>query len=318
MSWFDSIVNRHHYREWIVFKKSDTVLMLGKPWDNPDIQATLTAERKRVHFQLAQVVYDLIICLYPHLHHPSLVEPYTKYMIEAIKHSDLLLPISKSSKRDLIKFAKLHSISAPKTKVIRLGDTLAGRGKDEKPKKPDERIGKNFILCVGTVEIRKNHTLLYYTYKLAAEKGIELPQLVVVGTPGWLSGDTQHLIATDPAIKDKIIMLHSVEDAGLTWVYEHCLFTIYPSMYEGWGLPIAESLAYGKACLASRASSMPEVGGNLIDYFSPYDPGECLKKIASYTDADLRKKKEKAIRADYTLTSWEDTFRQVLGYIRER
>ena len=228
----------------IVFQAEDTVLMLGKPWDNLDIQSTLTQEKNEKGFTLVQVVYDLIISLYPHLHHPSLFTSYTQHMFEVIAASDVLLPISKSTDLDLKKLSEVLNLKMPRTQVIRLGDELISTAVGSEA--PDSIIENNFIACVGTVEIRKNHTLLYYTYKLAAERGITLPQLVIVGGQGWLSGDLQYLIQHDPAMKSKIVILNNVSDSGLSWIYEKCLFTIYPSMYEGWGLPVAESLAYGK------------------------------------------------------------------------
>jgi glycosyltransferase involved in cell wall biosynthesis len=301
-------------RNWITFGKQDTVLILGKPWDNLDIQRTLTAERKAHKFKLVQVVYDLIICLQPHLQNPVLYEPYTQHMLEACRESDLMLPISKSSERDLKKLCDQNDIKVPQTQVVRLGDDIVDPNTMERSK-PDERVAKEFLLCVGTVEIRKNHALLYYTYKLAAEKGIKMPQLIIAGSRGWLTGDVQYMIDNDPAVKDKILILDHVADGGLAWLYEHCLFTLYPSMYEGWGLPVAESLAHGKLCLSSNASSMPEIAGDLIEYFSPYSAAECLEVTSRFLDETRRAKMETAIRSSYKTTSWEDTYRQVLSHI---
>jgi glycosyltransferase involved in cell wall biosynthesis len=303
-------------RNWVRFTPDDIVLVLGKPWDNLDIQATLGEQRTQYHFKLVQIVYDLIICLYPHLHHPTLVQPYTQNMLGALENSDLLLPISVSTDRDLKAFGKIHKRKIPKAKVIRLGEDIATYDPEVKLQKPDARIVERFVACVGTVEVRKNHTLLYYAYKLAAERGIDMPQMVVVGGQGWLSGDIQHLIATDPAIKEKIILLHTVDDAGLLWIYKHCLFTVYPSMYEGWGLPVAESLARGKLCVATSASSVPEIAGGLIDYFSPCSPEECMQKITHYLNDAARHKKEKAIQSTYVPTRWEQTYGQVQDYIK--
>jgi len=297
-------------RQWVVFGKSDVVLLLGMPWSNPHIMETLSSLRRQRHFTLGQVVYDLIICLYPHLHHPANFEPYVSHMKAAIANSDLLLPISQSSARDLKTFAKQNKLSLPRLQVIRLGDEVVVKNEGAKP---DDRIGKHFIACIGTIEVRKNHALLYYAYKLAEERGISLPQLVIVGSSGWFSGDVQYLFNTDPVLKNKVIMLHGVSDADLTWVYQHCLFTVYPSMYEGWGLPIAESLAYGKLCVAANTSSMPEIAGDLIDYFSPYDAEACMEKMAFYQVDANRLPKEKKIVSDYRQTSWEQTYKQVKG-----
>lgn len=298
------------------FQSNDTVLILGKPWDNLNIQKNLQIEKSKTGFTLIQVVYDLIIPLYPHLHHPALFKPYTQNLFEAACNSDVLLPISQSSDRDFKVFCKELNIRPPITKVIRLGENVVDELSHTSTSKPDSRIQAKFIICVGTIEIRKNHSLLYYAYKLAAERGIDVPQLVIVGSRGWLSGDMQHLIANDSDMKDKIIILDSVNDAGLDWLYKNCQFTVYPSMYEGWGLPVAESLAYGKNCVASNISSIPEIAGELIDYFSPYDSQECLNMISKYCNDQVLHEKEAEIISKYKVTSWATTTSQIIAVLK--
>jgi glycosyltransferase involved in cell wall biosynthesis len=300
--------------ENIIFQADDVVLVLGKPWDDLNIQRVLSREKSRVGFKLVELVYDQIITLYPQLHHPDLFEPYTQHMFEAVAASDLLLSISGSTANDTKLFSKKLNLACPDIKTIRLGDTIDVP--DNPGAKPDPRINDKYIACVGTIEIRKNHSLLYYAYKLAEERGIELPQLVIVGSRGWLTGDFQYLVEHDTALKDKIIILDSVSDEALDWIYENCLFTVYPSFYEGWGLPVAESLAHGKPCVASNASSIPEIGGGLVDYFSPYSASECLESITKYLSESTLSKKQKEIKESYKLTTWEQTFNQVLKALR--
>jgi glycosyltransferase involved in cell wall biosynthesis len=299
--------------ETIIFTSDDIVLISGKPWDDLNIQKVLSREKGKTNFEVLQVVYDLILPLQPHLHHPSLFKPYAQNMFEAVQVSDVMLPISKSSDKDLKVFCKQLNLNVPQTKVIRLGDQVADS--EVAASKPDSRLKKKFIACVGTVEIRKNHILLYYAYKLAAEQNINLPQLAIVGSKGWLTDDFQYLVEHDPYVKDKILILDNINDPGLNWIYENCLFTIYPSMYEGWGLPVAESLAHGKLCIASKSSSIPEIAGELIDYFSPYDAQECLDAIVKYLDSSTLNKKENEIKAQYKPTSWDHAFKQVSDLI---
>lgn len=286
----------------------DTILILGKPWDYPLIQNFLSSEKNITNFKIVQLVYDLIISLNPQLHHPALFKVYTQNMFEAISNSDMLLAISKSTADDLKIFAEKLNMTLPKVKTIRLGDEISDT--IQPSDKPDSRIEDEYIACIGTIEIRKNHTLLYYCYKLAQEKGIELPQLVIVGSPGWMTEDIQYLINNDPTVKPKIIILNNISDAALIWIYKNCLFTVYPSLYEGWGLPVAESLAYGKLCIASNSSSIPEIAEEMIDYFSPYDANECLGLIIKYLDTKTLKNKVKIIKS-YKTTTWKDTTIQV-------
>jgi hypothetical protein len=296
--------------EKIKFIKSDTVLILGTPWDDPNIQKELTFQKSSTGLKVVQLVYDLIIPLKPHLHHRSLFKNYTQNMFEAISVSDLLLPISQSTLRDLRVFAKRLNLSMPPSKVIRLADEIVDRNLVNNDK-PSKSIHDEFIACIGTVEIRKNHMLLYHAYKLSLEQGLYLPQLIIIGGRGWLSDNLQYLIENDPDMKDRILILDNINDLGLDWVYKNCLFTVYPSIYEGWGLPVAESAAYGKLCLSSSSSSITEIAGDLLDYFSPFDSKDCLNKITYYLDHQLRSNKENNLRHNYKLTKWSETQEQV-------
>lgn len=297
----------------ITFHKNDTILILGKPWDNPGLQKQLTKSKAETGFKVVQVVYDLIISLYPHLHHPSLFKSYTQHMFGAVVVSDLLLPISKSSENDLFKFCGILNLPVPKTAVIRLGDEIEI---DQITDKPGFDIDEKFLLCVGTLENRKNHTLLYQAYKLANQKGIDLPQLVIIGGAGWLADDIKYLITHDPAMIGKIEILHGVSDSSLAWLYSNCLLTVFPSLYEGWGLPVAESMAHGKFCLSSSISSMPEIGGDLVGYFSPYDPNDFLQTLVKYTDnGRALMLKESNIKKHYKTTGWSQTYSQVKQYV---
>ena len=132
-----------------------------------------------------------------------------------------------------------------------------------------------------------------------------MPQLVFVGLQGWGVGDLLADLRLDPRIKQYVNILNHVTDDDLVRLYSSAYFTVYPSLYEGWGLPVAESLAHGKLCLATTAASVPEVGGTLIDYIDPWDVDSWAQKIQWYCDnpQDLRAREER-IRRDYKVDSW--------------
>jgi glycosyltransferase involved in cell wall biosynthesis len=136
--------------------------------------------------------------------------------------------------------------------------------------------------------------------------------VVIAGKRGWLVDNLFYLIENDQIIKQKIIFINDATDSEIAWLFQNCLFTIYPSLYEGWGLPIAESLFYGKFCLSSNASSMPEIGGSLVEYFSPNDPVSMMELVKKYSNnLKLLNDKESEIRKKYEPTSWDDTFAEV-------
>ncbi|MDB5165266.1 MAG: glycosyltransferase [Candidatus Saccharibacteria bacterium] len=294
-----------------IFEHNDTVLLLGKPWDTPMMMPTLQLLKEQKGFLIETIIYDLVISLQPQLHTPVLFKDYTQYLFYVAQCSDRILPISKSSERDFYEFCDRMRLPKPESKVIRIGDIIHKSKEPTIPRQMDRQKSKQFLLCVGTIEVRKNHALLYYVYKLAHERGINLPQLVIVGRVGWNAKDIYTMYKNDPLIKEQTIILDSVTDPELSWLYENCLFSVYPSMYEGWGLPVAESLQYGKVVVASNSSSIPEIAGELLEYFSPYSVDECLHLILKYLDDERRTALEKKIHSNYSPTNWRHTFMQV-------
>ena len=98
----------------------------------------------------------------------------------------------------------------------------------------------------------------------------------------------------------------------MDWYFEHCIATIFPSLYEGWGLPVAESLARGRLCLASNASSIPEIS-ELPLFFDPQDVIRLSKLIVRVTeDHEWRASEEEKIRTHFKPTTWAETAEQIL------
>jgi glycosyltransferase involved in cell wall biosynthesis len=283
----------------------------GGVWESDTYITKILELKKDKKIKLITVLYDLCPVLSPQFVVEAVSAAYENYMKQVLPKSDLVLAISENTARDARHW--LQSIGQeipPNIKVFRLGDEAGSN--DQKAVK----VPQKYILCVGTIEARKNHAGLYYAYKLAAEKGEDLPPIVLVGRLGWMAGDVYQLITTDPSTKNKFKFLHNTSDNELAWLYEHALFSIYPSFYEGWGLPIAESLLRGTPCLASETTSMPEIAGKLVEYFSPYSPEQIKTKIELYANnpKELRAKRDQ-IKKEYKTTSWDATYRQVTKLI---
>lgn len=303
----------------VSFGPTDTVLVLGAGWSSPSLQAALADQKHAIGIQIYQLLYDLTPILLPQCFGAGFTEKFTRYLFEAMSISDGLIAISERSRSDALRFCDDLLISPPPIEVFRLGDELPGS--DGGPEAIEPLKDSEFVLSIGTFEARKNHLLLYQTWKLAAEAGRSLPRLVIVGRVGWAAGDTLLAIQNDPLVGESIQVLHDVSDRQLDWLYDECIFAIYPSLYEGWGLPIAEALARGKLCLASSAPAMPEVAGDLIDYFSPYSAAECLSLVERYLDPLVREAKANVIRNAYKPTSWDDAsldFDEALGRAQAR
>ncbi|MNN26370.1 D-inositol-3-phosphate glycosyltransferase [compost metagenome] len=155
--------------------------------------------------------------------------------------------------------------------------------------------------------------MLYRAYTRLINKGVkDLPLLVFVGMPGWGVNDFLKDLELDPRVKEYIKVLSNVSDSDLVSLYRNCMFTLFPSLYEGWGLPVAESLAAGKYCLASNAASIPEVGGKLLDYIDPWDILSWESELEKYiSDSEALRLKEQHIKCDYRIVPWAETARSV-------
>ncbi|MDH6208379.1 glycosyltransferase family 4 protein [Aurantimicrobium minutum] len=292
------------------FTSEDTVLILGATWGTPDFPELLCSLKREVGFKLIFTVYDLIPVYAPHFFGPGFGGHYSRYLMNTISASDALLSISQHTTKDLKHF--MNELLIPVVPIInfRLGDNPLEVVGEHGPSADIEE--GNFVLAVGTVEVRKNHQALYLAWELAAKEGIELPPLVIVGKPGWNVSDLLYDISANPLVNKKIKIVSGIDDATLGWLYNNCLMTVYPSWYEGWGLPVAESLHFGKVCISSSASSMPEIGGDLVDYCSPYEPRAFMNKIYEYAlNPELLKKAEKRIDAKYRSVTWEESFQEI-------
>ena len=212
-------------------------------------------------------------------------------------------------------FCSRLKIKTPETSVIRLGDDVAHFNKSVPV---DRLVDKTFILCVGTIEIRKNHRILLDVWThLRKELGDRTPILVLVGRHGWLIDELIYKMQNNPDLKRDVLWLRDILDQQIAWLYKNCLFTIYPSHYEGWGLPVAESLALGQICLASNSSSIPEIGGDLVQYFSPTDQEglkDLLVSMINLTPNELQTQREK-IQKNYKIYSWADTAKIVFSAV---
>jgi glycosyltransferase involved in cell wall biosynthesis len=103
----------------------------------------------------------------------------------------------------------------------------------------------------------------------------------------------------------RIVFAEAPSEADLRWLYSACLFTVFPSFFEGWGLPVGESLWFGKACAASNTSSIRAVGREFCVYFSPYDRDAIKAAVRRLLDPELRRSFEGKIEAA-RLRTWAE------------
>ncbi len=142
----------------------------------------------------------------------------------------------------------------------------------EKYKLPSE-----YILSLSTLEPRKNLPLLIRAYEDLIEQDDSLPELVLAGRKGWKMD--KFLDSITPEVKNRIIFTGFIDDEDIPEVYAMAKFFVFPSMYEGFGMPPLEAMSCGTPVVSSDSSSLPEVLGNMTIYFKNNNLDDLRKKI---------------------------------------
>lgn len=182
---------------------------------------------------------------------------------------------------------------------------------DPRPPTPDS-LPKNYILFVSTIEPRKNLDVLLDAYARLRARGAYGGALVVVGRVGWKS---EAIVARLRA--PGVHHLDYLPSAQLASVYRNAELFVFPSIYEGFGFPLLEAMAYGVPSIAARSSSLPEIGGDAALYFDPRDARALETQIeAVLTDPVLRKKLAEAGVAQAARFRWDVAAEKTLGVLR--
>lgn len=300
--------------EVLPFSRHDVYLSMGADWNHGDL-SHLYSLKKRHEFKVVLFCYDIIPIKFPHLTLDWVAEVFVRYFYNIAWCADEVLCISECSRNDLRVFLTELGTPIPPMSVVRLGCQLPAAAADSISPDVTQLRAVRYILFVSTIERRKNHETLYRAYTRLVDQGEkDLPLLVFVGMPGWGVNDFMADLRLDPRTAKLIKVLNHVTDAELGALYESAYFTVYPSLYEGWGLPVAESLAAGKFCLASGTASIPEIGGDLIEYIDPWDVPKWAERLRWYSrnpwDVVERSKK---IQAEYQPTQWHQTGAEIVS-----
>ena len=263
--------------------------------------------------KLIILLYDCIPIVLPHSFGPGFVEIYTNWLKDIISYKANILTISKSSKNDFLEYVHNEGLVPNSSiSVIRLGDLFETT--EDQILYNEFSLDTPFIFSVGTVEFRKNHQVILDAYRILLSEGKEeLPKIVIAGKQGWMDNNISHQIHNDPRLKDKVILFNNLRDEQVKFLYEECLFTMYPSIYEGWGLPVAESFACGKVCILSNVSSLPEIDSEVSIFCDPYDPYSWAEEIWKLVSDDkyLLSKENKIINY-FTRQNWINTASEII------
>lgn len=178
---------------------------------------------------------------------------------------------------------------------------------------PREVEAGKFWLCVGTLEPRKNHLGLLRAYAQHKARFKKVLPLVHAGGPGWLMDDFKNQIR-QLNLQDDVILLGYMNDPALQWLYQNCFAFIYPSFFEGFGLPVLEAMSLGAAVITSNVTSLPEVAGDagiLVDPISDEQIARAMDELVE-DESRLMALRRAAVQ-QAALFSWERAAQQTLN-----
>lgn len=293
-----------------------TYISVGLDWDHaptPNVLAYL----RTFNSKSILCCYDLVPVLLPEfLVRETLGQEFRHHLLEMAHGATKVFVISEATKRELKKFwadAQLE-LEPPEIFVLPLvsyasSSSLPPLNAEDSARMRDVFRKGAYVLYVSSFEPRKNYKLALDVWRdLWNERGEKCPQFVHVGMSGWGSNDLLNRVPRMAAyIGGKINWLPRVSDNLLAHLYANCSFTIFPSIYEGWGLAATESLAFGKVCVVANNSSLEEATQGLTPAYHPLDFPKWKAEIEHLLDDDTyRSSLEKKITNKYKHRTWGD------------
>ncbi|MBY0339171.1 MAG: glycosyltransferase family 4 protein, partial [Acetobacteraceae bacterium] len=285
--------------------------------------ATFFFERlQQLGVRVGPIIYDLIPLTHPEHTEAATAAEYRRAFVEGAVFWDFALAISRHSAADLARQLRRHGQPAMPIRSFPLAHRFSERppapAPDSWPSVLSDLRGQDFILCVGTIESRKNHLALFQAWQiLLAERG-DAPPLVLVGRPGWRVDDLLQQFGATQHLGGRVRVVDGLSDPELEALYRGCLFTVFPSFTEGWGLPVGEALCFGKVCLASTEGATPEAGEGFAEPIDPFNPRGIAARVRHFLDdRHALAAAERRIRDGFRPRGWPEVTRAFLAAAEE-
>lgn len=269
-------------------------------------------------FHRAKVVYtlyDLSFAIHPEFTFEQNRWTCFEGVFNASCYADFIIAISDYSRRSFLEIFPHYP--ADRIRVAHLGSRFSSMSGHEPGSAVSGLVPDKFWLAVGTLEPRKNVRRLLRAYAAFLGRNREGLPLVLAGGKGWLEDDLEEFISA-LGIRDHVKLLGYVADDELTWLYKNCFAFLYPSLFEGFGLPVLEALSLGTAVVTSNTTSLPEVAGDAARYVDPLNEEEIVQAMSGLVNDDGYRMKLKGRAQSQALKfSWKRCAAEVLDIYGE-
>jgi len=294
--------------------KDDILIIPGLSWWSLNLQNGLN-EVKANMGHVVIIIYDLIPLTHPNFFTERLVKKFTSKLPVTTANTSLLVAISRTTENTL----RQYLLGKPNKPVI--AHFLLGADLDHINQKLHVRkklktlfSGKKQYLCVGTIEPRKNHILLLDAFDKIWEHNHEV-NLCIIGRYGWKSEMLQERINNHPLLYENLSWFRDLNDTELAFCYKNAKALIFPSIIEGFGLPLIEALHFGCPVMASDIPIFREIGNDRCSYFS-HDTPDGLVSLIDHFER-FEELPGVVQTEDFKWISWEDSAMEFYKIITE-
>ena len=302
------------------FPANSVLITLGSPWGITGFVHAVDIAKRESNVAWAAYIHDTVPLSFPEYCDGNMAPTYVRWMSTVLSFADKVLTNSESTRSDLLTFVPELT---PRCSVVRPnGDFQALNGSEANASDEIKALvqGERYVLFVGTIEPRKNHLLAAAVWRrLLLELGSdEVPVLIFAGKLGWNSEPVLAFAERTANLDGKLKILTNIADADLRLLYRHALFTLNCSHYEGWGLPITESLSFGRVPVVPHHSGPLESGGEHAVFFESSSEPALFETVRGLLiDSNALLQREERIRANRPIRSWQaisdDIIAQVNG-----
>jgi len=265
--------------------------------------------------RLTATLHDMTCWLLPELHQSANVTAERRFAEYIWKRAAGLIAVSESTRRDAV---KVLGLNPEDIQVIYPGVAepfFAATAETGTAARLKHGLGRPYALYVGTIEPRKNLGLLLDTWRTLPASVSEAFDLVIAGPEGWQSAGTlARLRAPAPGVR----YLAYVPEVDLPGITAGATVFVYPSLYEGFGFPVAQAMAAGVPVITSNLSSLPEVTGGAAELIDPQSPSELRAALDRLlTSPTVRTQRVNAGRTQAQRFRWDRCARQSLEFFEK-
>ena len=304
--------------------QGDILVMADVNWGRDEIWPLLQDYRER-GVKVVFVLYDLIPIHYPQFCGESRQTEFEQFVISMLNHSDGVLSISKAVEDDLISYVndqerveeRLSKDGLPRLHYFYLGvnfPKFSGCAAFKNPLLEQTLSSKQAVfLTVSTIEPRKNHAFMLDVFERLWANGSQI-KWIIVGRVGWMMSDFIERIEAHPRYNQNLFMFNDLNDAELVYCYQQATALVFPSVIEGFGLPIIEALHYSLPVVASDIAIHREIGRDRIMYAKLNNVDEWADLIAEIARNGVSKN---YLPEEFDWMNWQQATDQFLKKVLE-